>query len=51
MLLRDVVTSPGQVILKLSNQVTTWMGEQQRDHPNQTFRQLRQQTENLQVNL
>lgn len=38
--------------MKLSDQVATWMVEQQQgDHSSQTFRQLQQQVENLQVNL
>ncbi|CAF90403.1 unnamed protein product, partial [Tetraodon nigroviridis] len=40
-----------QVILKLSNQLSTCMVEQQVEQPNQTLRQLQQQMENLQVNL
>lgn len=52
--LRDHVTFPEQVILKLSSQVTSGMVDQQpaaaSHHPTQqTFRQLQQQMENLQV--
>lgn len=39
------------MILKLSNQGTTWTGDQQLDGSNQTFRPFQQQVENLQVKL
>lgn len=50
------MTFPKQVIINLSKQVTTWMVEQQlaaSSNPSrqQTFKQLQQQMENLQVNL
>lgn len=39
------------MILKLSNQGTTWTGDQQLDGPNPTRRPFQQQVENLQVKL
>lgn len=51
----DHVTFAQQVIVNLSNQVTSWMVDQQLAAPNhssqQTFKQLQQQVENLQVSL